>query len=433
MIDAEYLVKNPNEIKDVLKRRQFSSDVIHSVDDIVRNHNEIKVLTKEKENIFYERNVASDIIKEKIKAKEDFSEYKNKVSLGKERVIEIDKVLANLQELQSNLVLNLPNLLHKDVPTGQSEHENVVVKTYGAIKNFEFTPKDHVELGENLDIIDNERAAKLSGTRFSVLKGMGAKLERALINFFIDTHTSEHGYTEVMTPYIVQEHALNGTGQLPKFEKDLFKLSEKVNGSDAYLIPTAEVPVTNLHADEIFKESELPKKYVCFSPCFRSEAGSAGRDVRGLIRQHQFHKVEMVWFSKPEDADSAHEQLTRHAEIILEKLGLPYRRVLLCSGDMSSNAYKCYDLEVWLPSQNTYREISSCSQFSDFQSRRMKSRYKPEDGSKNQLVHTLNGSGLAVGRTLVAILENYQQEDGSILIPEVLRVYFSSKTHIRNE
>jgi seryl-tRNA synthetase len=302
---------------------------------------------------------------------------------------------------------------------------------------FTFAPHSHVELGTRLGILDFERAAKLSGARFAVLEGMGAKLERALINFFLDLHTTEHGYKEVMVPYIVHRQIAEGTGQLPKFEKDMFRLAEPLNGSDAFLVPTAELPVTNLHRDEILDEEELPMRWACFTPCFRSEAGSAGRDVRGLIRQHQFHKVELVWLTTPDRVDQDYKALVLHAETCLQRLGLPYRVVRHCGGEVSFSAARCHDLEVWLPSQDTFREISSCSHFTDFQARRMQLRYRPKDHdgkkSKPRLVHTLNGSGLAVGRTLVAILENYQQADGSIEIPEALRPYLGGRDRITRQ
>jgi seryl-tRNA synthetase len=283
-----------------------------------------------------------------------------------------------------------------------------------------FVPRDHVTIGEGLGLLDFERAAKLSGTRFAVYKGGLAALERALVNWFIDVATRRNGYTELLVPYIVSRRTMTGTGQLPKFEQDLFKLSAPLNGQDAFLIPTAEVPVTNLHADEILSHEELPIAYCAFTPCFRAEAGSHGRDVRGLTRQHQFHKVELVRLSTPEQGAEQHEVLTRHAELLLEELGLPYRRMLLCSGDVGNGSAITYDLEVWLPGQNQYREISSCSWFSDYQARRMSLRFRNAEG-KVQIAHTINGSGLAVGRTVIAILENYQQADGSVIVPEVLR------------
>jgi seryl-tRNA synthetase len=328
--------------------------------------------------------------------------------------------------------MGIPNLLHPDVPDGDSEEDNVYVRQWGTPRA-DITPA-HVEIGEALGIVDLERAAKLSGTRFVVLRGAAARLERALIQFFLDTATEKHGYTEVMVPYMVHRSAMEGTGQLPKFEADMFRLASPLNGQDMFLIPTAEVPVTNLHRDELLDEASLPIKYACFTPCFRAEAGSAGRDVRGMIRTHQFHKVELVWLTTPERADADHEALVSHAEALLQALELPYRVSLLCAADISANASRCYDLEVWLPSQGKYREISSCSTFSDYQARRMQCRYRPavEGGKgKPKLVTTLNGSALAVGRTVVAILENHLQADGSVRIPEALRPYMGGLDAIR--
>ncbi|WP_303783685.1 serine--tRNA ligase [Azovibrio restrictus] len=344
---------------------------------------------------------------------------------------ELDAAEARLNELlgQFNAILAaLPNLPHESVPVGADETGNVELKRWGTPRAFDFPVKDHVDLGEGLGLLDFATAAKISGTRFALMKGQLARLHRALIHFMLDTHTAEHGYTEVYTPYLVNRESLFGTGQLPKFEEDLFKVP-RGDADPFYLIPTAEVPVTNIVRDEILAAEALPLKLVCHTPCFRSEAGSAGRDTRGMIRQHQFEKVELVQIVRPEKSWEAHEELTRHAEIILEKLGLPYRRMLLCTGDMGFSSAKTYDLEVWLPAQGTYREISSCSNFEAFQARRMQARFRNEK-NKPELVHTLNGSGLAVGRTLVAIGENYQNADGSITIPEVLRPYMGGATAI---
>jgi seryl-tRNA synthetase len=327
--------------------------------------------------------------------------------------------------LEGQLLL-IPNMPDPSVPEGRSADENVVVKEWGTKPTFDFDPKPHWELGEALGILDFERAAKLSGPRFTVLMGDAARLERALISFMLDLHTRESGYEEVLPPFMVKDSALVGTGQLPKFADDLFKThkADPERAYDLYLIPTAEVPVTNLHADEILDGASLPISYTAYTPCFRAEAGSHGRDVRGLIRQHQFDKVELVKFATPETSDGEHEALTRHAELVLERLGLAYRRVLLCTGDMSGASRKTYDLEVWLPSDGGgYREISSCSNFGDYQARRAQIRYKAEPKGKPRLVHTLNGSGLAIGRTLIAILEQYQQKDGSVIVPEALRSY----------
>jgi seryl-tRNA synthetase len=344
----------------------------------------------------------------------------------KERIEELEARLAAIDPELQSIEQSIPNLPHESVPVGRDESANRVEKVVGEPRKFDFEPKAHWDLGPELGILDFERGAKITGARFTVYFGAGARLERALISFMLDLHTGRHGYTEVLPPFIVNRDSLVGTGQLPKFEQDLFHLE----GYPYYLIPTAEVPVTNLHRDEILDESRLPVRYTAFTPCFRSEAGSYGKDVRGLIRQHQFNKVELVHFTSPETSYDALEELTGNAEKVLELLGLPYRRMTLSTGDMGFNAAKTYDLEVWLPGQSLYREISSCSNFEDFQARRANLRYRPEGGGKTRLLHTLNGSGLAVGRTLVAILENYQQPDGSVMIPEPLRPYMGGLERI---
>ncbi|MBE8162367.1 MAG: serine--tRNA ligase [Bdellovibrionaceae bacterium] len=336
--------------------------------------------------------------------------------------------LASLQEEFTSLSLSLPNLCDDSVPKGKGEEQNKEVSTYGTIPQFSFSSKEHWNLGEELDILDFDRAAKVTGSRFVFLKGAGAKLERALINFMMDIHSKEHGYKELIPPFLVNSNSLIGTGQFPKFTEDVFSIV----GQDLKLVPTAEVPVTNFYAKEVLKEQDLPLSFVAYSPCFRSEAGSYGKDTKGLIRQHQFNKVELVSFVKPENSLQAHEKLTAHAENILKRLELPYRKVLLCTGDTSFSAKKCFDLEVWLPGQKQYREISSCSNFGDFQARRASIRFRRAQGGKLEFVHTLNGSGLAIGRTLLAILENYQQEDGSIKIPSALINYMGGMTHISN-
>lgn len=344
---------------------------------------------------------------------------------------ELEAAEARLNALltQFNAILaTLPNLPHESVPVGSGEHDNVEIKRWGTPRVFDFAVRDHVDLGERAGQLDFASAAKISGARFAVMKGDWARLHRALIQFMLDTHTAEHGYTEVYVPYLVNRDSLFGTGQLPKFEEDLFKVP-RGDAEPFYLIPTAEVPVTNIVRDAILAAEALPLKLVCHTPCFRSEAGAAGRDTRGMIRQHQFEKVELVQIVRPEHSWEAHEELTRHAEAILEKLDLPYRRMVLCTGDMGFAAAKTYDLEVWLPAQQTYREISSCSNFEAFQARRLQARFR-NDKQKPELVHTLNGSGLAVGRTLVAIVENYQNADGSITIPEVLRPYMGGVVRI---
>ena len=329
------------------------------------------------------------------------------------------------------MLTGIPNLPDDSVPVGKSEADNVEVRRWGKPPQFDFTPKPHWELGEELGVLDLARAAKLTGARFAVYWDMGAKLERALMNFMLDLHTREHGYTEVLPPFMVNAESMYGTGQLPKFEADLFKVPH--GDKNLYLIPTAEVPVTNLYRDETLDGARLPISLTAYTPCFRSEAGSYGKDVRGIIRQHQFQKVELVKFTKPEQSWEEHEKLTRNAETVLQKLGLHYRTVALCTADMGFSAAKTYDIEVWLPGQNLFREISSCSNFTDYQARRANIRYRPEGGKKTELVHTLNGSGLAIGRTWVAIVENYQQADGSVLIPEVLQPVYRKRSHYGEE
>ncbi len=359
---------------------------------------------------------------------EDASEVMAQVAAMK---TELEQAEARLTELLGEfnaIVAAIPNLPNETVPVGKDESDNVEVKRWGTPRTFDFEVKDHTDVGESLGQLDFAVAAKISGARFSVMKGQLARLHRALAQFMLDTHTGEHGYTEVYTPYLVNAASLFGTGQLPKFEEDLFKIA-RADAEPLYLIPTAEVPVTNIVRDEILAAEALPLKLVCHTPCFRSEAGSYGRDTRGMIRQHQFDKVELVQIVAPEKSAEAHEELTRHAETILEKLELPYRRVTLCTGDMGFSAAKTYDLEVWLPAQNTYREISSCSNFESFQARRLQARFRNEK-NKPELVHTLNGSGLAVGRTLVAILENFQNADGSVTVPAVLRPYMGGLEQI---
>jgi seryl-tRNA synthetase len=361
----------------------------------------------------------------------------------KEKLDELDREASGLDEQLRLALARVPNLIRDEVPAGTSEADNAVVKTWGEARKFDFQPKPHWEIGEGLGILDLERAAKLSGARFAVYMGAGARLERALISFMLDLHTGKHGYKEVLPPFMVNSKSLFGTGQLPKFADDLFRCSDadaeaatrgEFRDNDHWLIPTAEVPVTNLYRDEVLDEARLPISLTAYTPCFRAEAGAAGRDTRGIIRQHQFQKVEMVKFTRPEESDAQHEQLTRDAEEILEALELPYRRVLLCSGDTGFSAAKTYDLEVWLPGQNLYREISSCSNFEGFQARRANIRFRRGGAkAKPEFVHTLNGSGLAVGRTWVAIVENYQQADGSVAVPEALRAYMGGMDRMVRE
>ncbi len=431
MLDPRFVAENPDLVKDHLRRRRAKEDAFNAVEAIVANAKHRVALITERDGHRAARNTLSKAIGDLMRAgrAEEAEATKAQVTAGNERTKVLEEELNALEAELAGYALALPNLLHADVPEGDDESANVELRRWGTPRVIE-NPHAHVEVGERLGLLDLERAAKLTGARFAVLSGGLARMERALINFFLDLHTTEHGYTELVVPYIVHRDMMVGTGQLPKFEADMFKLSEQVNGSDAFLIPTAEVPVTNLHRDEILDESELPKKYVAFTPCFRAEAGSAGRDVRGLIRQHQFHKVELVQLTTPEQSEAAHEALTGHAEACLQRLDLPYRVEVLSSGDIGFGAHKCYDLEVWLPSQGRYREVSSCSNFADFQARRMGLRYRPAgDGkTKTRIAHTLNGSGLAVGRALVAILENYQQADGSVIVPDALRPWMGGLT-----
>lgn len=343
----------------------------------------------------------------------------------REKIAEAEKIAEEADARLRNILIGIPNLPDDSVPVGSSEADNLEVRRWGTLPHFDFTPKPHWELGEELGVLDLERAAKLTGARFAVYWDLGAKLERALMNFMLDLHTREHGYTEVLPPFMVNADSLYGTGNLPKFEADLFKVPH--GDTNLYLIPTAEVPVTNLYRNETLDGARLPISLTAYTPCFRSEAGSYGKDVRGIIRQHQFQKVELVKFTKPEQSWEEHEKLTRNAEEVLQRLGLHYRVMALSTGDMGWSSAKTYDIEVWLPGQQLFREISSCSNFTDYQARRANIRYRPEGGKKTELVHTLNGSGLAIGRTWVAVVENYQQADGSVIIPEALRPYIGAE------
>ncbi len=376
------------------------------------------------ETLKAQRNQATEEIAKLKKNKQDATALINETKELREKISEAEKIAEEADARLRNILTGIPNLPDDSVPVGKSEADNVEVRRWGTPPQFDFTPKPHWELGEELGVLDLARAAKLSGARFAVYWDMGAKLERALMNFMLDLHTREHGYTEVLPPFMVNSESMYGTGQLPKFEADLFKVPH--GDKDLYLIPTAEVPVTNLYRDETLDGARLPISLAAYTPCFRSEAGSYGKDVRGIIRQHQFQKVELVKFTKPEQSWEEHEKLTRNAETVLQKLGLHYRTVALCTADLGFSAAKTYDIEVWLPGQGLFREISSCSNFTDFQARRANIRYRPEGGKKTELVHTLNGSGLAIGRTWVAIVENYQRADGSVLIPEALWPYIGS-------
>jgi seryl-tRNA synthetase len=382
------------------------------------------------ETLQAQRNKLSQEVARRRKAGEEqahIQELMDQTRALKQETEERERSAASAEEAMRTLLAALPNLTQDSVPPGKSEAENVEVMRWGQQPKFDFPPRPHWELGERLGILDFQRAAKISGARFAVYWGLGARLERALASFMLDVHIREHGYLEVQPPVLVNSASLFGTGQLPKFAADLFKCE----GSDHYLIPTAEVPVTNLYRDEVLEDAQLPVSLVAFTPCFRSEAGSYGKDVRGIIRQHQFQKVELVKFARPEQSNDEHERLTGHAEAILQRLELPYRKVLLCAGDTGAAASKTYDLEVWLPGQGLYREISSCSNFEAYQARRANIRYKPQGRNKSELVHTLNGSGLAIGRTWLAIVENYQQADGSVRVPRALVPYMGGEEIIR--
>ena len=422
MLDLHYVRENLDAVARAMENRgeTLSLEPFQAMDRRRRD------LLGEVEELKRHRNESSKKIGALMKAGEDAGPLREEMRKVGEKISAIEEDLGGIEEQLREFMLKVPNLPHETTPLGTTEEDNPVVRTWGKPREFGFEPKNHWDIGPELKILDFERAAKLSGARFSILMGDGARLERALIQFMLDLQTGEHGYTEVMTPFMVNAATLTGTGQLPKFEEDLFKVSP----GDLYMIPTAEVPVTNIHAGEILDGDDLPVQYAAYTPCFRSEAGSYGKDVRGLIRQHQFNKVELVWLTKPENSQEALEKLTSHAEEILRRLKIPYRVIALCTGDIGFSAAKTYDVEVWLPGQKTYREISSCSDCSDFQARRAGIRYREEKKGKPRFVHTLNGSGLAVGRTLVAVLENYQQEDGSVEIPEALQPYMGGKTKI---
>ena len=431
MLDRRLIIEHTEAVKAAMTKRHADDGTHAAVNRIVDMDSRRKAVNTETDELRAKRNSLSKQIGPLMREgrQAEAEPLKAEVKAFGDRLSALEEELKAIESEQTALLLSIPNMLDERVPEGKSEEDNVVVRTWGEPKALDFQAKDHHDLGTELGILDFPSAAKISGARFSVLKGAGARLERALINWFVDQGVA-NGYHEVMVPYIVNRTAMVGTGQLPKFEQDAFKVNHDVAGEDAFLISTAEIPVTNLHRDEIIDEADLPIKYVCFTPCFRAEAGSYGKDTRGLIRQHQFHKVEMVKIVTPDQAQAEHESLTADAEGLLQALGLPYRTVVLCGGDVGFTARICYDIEVWLPGQNSYREISSCSYFGDFQSRRSKIRFRPDGGGKPVIAHTINGSGLAVGRTLVAIIENYQQEDGSILIPEVLRPYMGGLDQI---
>lgn len=421
MLDLNFVRENLDLVRQALVNRSHPTDLL---DRFAALDEQRRLIIAESDKLNQIRNSASKeigvLVQEGKKAEAE--SRKKEVSEVKERQAGCDLRRTEAEGAMEELLASLPNIPANDVPVGPDSDSNEIVRTWGEPRLFEFTPKDHVDLGESLGILDTERATKIAGSRFAILNGAGAKLERALVNFMLDVHTTQHGYTETLPPLMVNRKSLFGTNQLPKFEADLFHIKDE---REFALIPTAEVPVTNYHSEEILEAKDLPKCFAAFSPCFRSEAGSYGRDTRGLIRQHQFEKVELVKLSLPEASEEEHDKLTADAERILQLLELPFRTMVLSTGDMGFGAKKTYDIEVWLPSQNTYREISSCSNCGDFQSRRMNLRFRRAGGSKPEYVHTLNGSGLAVGRTWIAVLENYQNADGSIAVPKVLRPYMN--------
>ena len=415
MLDIKYLRQNIDLVRKKMGERGQKIDFDRFIDLDAKRRDILQAV----ETLRNERNSVSKEIGELKKKKADASALIEKMGNVSAKIKEYDESLRLTEEELNAFVMIVPNVQHESVPMGHRYEDNQVVRTWGEKPVFSFEPNQHFELGESLNILDFARGAKITGARFTVYRGAGAAMERALVSFMLDLHVEKHGYTEVLTPFMVNAESMTGTGQLPKFKEDLFK----IEGMEYYLIPTAEVPVTNIYREEILEEEKLPIYLVAYSPCFRSEAGSYGKDTRGLIRQHQFNKVEMVKFSRPETSYDELEKLTANAEEVLEKLGIAYRTVCLCTADLGFSSAKTYDVEAWMPGQNTYREISSCSNFEDFQARRASIRFRRADSGKVDFVHTLNGSGLAVGRTVVAILENYQQADGSVLIPEVLRPY----------
>ena len=424
MLDPQLVRNKLDTIVEESLRRGVSIDK-NKIKKIEDNRKKIQVET---EKLQSERNNISKKIGELKSKGEQTENLLEKVTIIKKQLEENEEKLNSIQKELNELLIAIPNIPHKSVPNGNSDADNKLIREWGEKPKFDFKIKDHVDLGESLNQIDFDSAVKISGSRFVVLKDKIAQLHRALIQFMIETHTTEHGYQEINVPYLVNSDSCINTGQLPKFKEDLFRIQDQ----DLYLIPTAEIPVTNVVKDQIIEDTSLPLKYVCHSPCFRSEAGSYGKDTRGIIRQHQFEKVELVQIVQPENSYSALEELTINAEEILKRLNLSYRVVALCAGDLGFSAAKTYDIEVWLPSQNMYREISSCSNFESFQARRMQARYRDSKTNKPELLHTLNGSGLAVGRTLIAIMENYQTKTGDILIPDVLRQYMANQSVIKN-
>ena len=416
MLDPKYLRQDLDQTAQLLLRRGYVLDV-NRLAELEEQRKQFQIKTQDLQS---ERNSKSKTIGQAKAKGENIQPLLDEVAHLGDALKAAEEELSIIQSRLDDVLMTIPNIPHDSVPVGKDENDNVEIRKWGEPRQFDFAAKDHVELGEKLGQLDFETASKITGSRFALMQGQLARLHRALIQFMLDLHTREHGYTETYVPYLVNAESLRGTGQLPKFEEDLFKLGGEQN---YFLIPTAEVPVTNIVRDVIIDTDDMPRKYVCHTPCFRSEAGSYGKDTRGMIRQHQFEKVELVQVVKPDASYQAHEELTAHAEEVLKRLQLPYRVMALCSGDMGFSAAKTYDLEVWLPGQGKYREISSCSNFEAFQARRMKARWRNPETGKPELVHTLNGSGLAVGRTLVAVMENYQEADGSIVVPEVLRSY----------
>jgi seryl-tRNA synthetase len=423
MLDLNFVRDNLPVVEEKLRQRGMDPAAV--LKDFGEVDTQRRHAISAAETMKAQRNKASEEIAKAKKAGQDATAAMAQTKELREQIQTLEKTATDLDTRLRDILLGIPNLPHASVPVGHSAEENVEVRRWGSPPKLDFTPKPHWELGEQLGVLDLERAVKLTGARFAVYWDLGAKLERALANFMLDLHTREHGYTEVLPPYLVNSESMYGTGQLPKFAADLFRVPH--GEKDLWLIPTAEVPVTNLYRDEVLDSARLPVSLTAYTPCFRSEAGSYGKDVRGIIRQHQFQKVELVKFSRPENSYEEHEKLTRDAEEVLQKLGLHYRVMALCTGDMGPSSAKTYDIEVWLPGQQLFREISSCSNFEAYQARRANIRYRPEGKNKTEFVHTLNGSALAVGRTWVAIVENYQQADGSVVIPEVLRPYIGAE------
>jgi len=424
MLDVKFVRENTDSVMEAMRKRR--SDI--SFDGFLKAEEERRAILLKVEELRGRRNTVSEQIGKMKKNKEDASALMEEMKGVSAEIKILDEKLRELDDETKGFLMTVPNVLHESVPEGTDEEDNLEVRKWGEPGKFDFTPMNHWDIAERLDIIDFERASKLSGARFALMKGAGARLERALMNFMLD-HNGRAGFTEVFPPVLVTRETMTGTGQLPKFEDDLFRVADP----ELFLIPTAEVPVTNIHRDEILGEADLPILYTAYTPCFRREAGSHGKDTRGLIRQHQFNKVEMVKFTTPEDSYAELETLTANAEEILKALGLPFRTVVLCSGDIGFSASKTYDIEVWLPGAGKYREISSCSNFEDFQARRASIRFRREGKKGTEFVHTLNGSGLAIGRTLVAILENYQREDGSVVIPGALRPYMGDMEIIKGQ